>query len=130
MIGDKSMKRTLFFVALTVVSGLIGGMLGAWLLSGRVAEAQGVERVFVKPVLKARALSIVDRNDNERITLGASSNQNAVFLRMYDAYGRTKLAITIDESSEPQILLLGKEKGLNMGLSISDNGFSVSQVKQ
>ena len=46
------MKRTLFFVALTVISGLIGGMLGVWLLSGRVAEAQGAENVFVKSVVK------------------------------------------------------------------------------
>jgi hypothetical protein len=123
------MRRTLFFVALTVVSGLIGGMLGVWLLSGGVAEAQGVEKIFIKPVLKTRALSIVDGNDNERITLGAGSNQNAVFLRMHDAYGRTKLEITIDENSEPRILLLGKEGNSKMGISISDSGFSVAGAK-
>jgi hypothetical protein len=83
-----------------VVSGLVGGLLGSWLLPGRAALAQ--EQAGAEKVVTAKRFRLVDDQGRGRAALGFDEGGDPS-LRLYDAAGKDRACLAISGGVSPQL---------------------------
>lgn len=118
-----SSEQFKLLVVMIVVSGLVGGLLGSWLLPGRAAFA-GEEAL---QVVTAREFRVLDEEGKLRARLGWG-NEGVPGLSFYDAAGEERVVLVAgedhaalgfnDAAGKPRASLAGGEFGF--GLSLYD----------
>ena len=110
-------KQYVLTVALSMLTGLLGGLVSSWLFVGTPVFAQKTE---VADIIRARSFELVDKDGKLRAGLGLS-DYGGPSLFLYDKNGKNRAGLGLADGV-PILMIRDKDGKTRAGLGLSDDG--------
>ncbi len=112
-------KQYVLIVALSVVAGLVGGVVSSWFFVGTPVFAQKTPQVA--EVIRAKRFEVVDKKGQPRAALSVTE-AGEPSLRLRDKKGQIRATLYLPDTGGPSFSLGDKNGQLRAGLFLTDNG--------